>query len=348
MRFFAMRNFRKRYGAYPILALLILAASVLMRTIACLYHYNPFSGYYTSSLGPASGWCVAAGALILFTYVFAANKESGLVASFTSPASYIPTGIISVALFFLSKSLLSGARGILIPNFRGETNLTTALISLVAAIAGFAAIGYFLLSAVIDKRHYLFRANFGLFAVIFLALYASLLYFDKSMPVNSPNKIADQMAFLFSAVFFLYETRISLGREKWATYTAFGFVALLLTAYASIPELIVYFATGRVLAASLLESVLTLSLFIFISARVVIAGFIPEDGEAAFITKLKSAAKMRIDERAQLFPPESATGEAESEAQKEDESAIDPGQVSFDFQESFAKDYIITNEGQEE
>ena len=342
-----MRNLRKRYGAYPALALLILAASVIMRTIACLYHYNPSSGYYTGSLGTVSGQCAALGSLILFTYIFTAKRGARLVASFTSPASYIPTGIISVALFFLAKSLLSGARGLLIPNFYGGVDLTTAVISLFAAIFGFAAIGYFLLSAVIDKRHYLFRANFGLFAVIFLALYASLLYFDKSMPVNSPNKITDQMAFLFSAVFFLYETRISLGREKWAAYTAFGFVALLLTAYASIPELIVYFATGEILAASLLESILTFSLFVFISARVIIAGFISEDGEAEFITKLKSAAKIRADERTELFPAESAPIDAEEEEDAESEPAIDPDQVSFDFQESYGTDDIIASEGQE-
>ena len=329
-----MRNFRKRYGAYPLLALFFLAASTLMRTVACLTAYDFTWSYYTSSLGAASGFTAAIGALILLSYAFAARRLVGLVASFTSPAAYIPTGIIAVALFFLSRSLLSNARGVFNP---GGTSDIIALLSLLCAIFGFIAIGYFLLSAVIDKRHYIFRSNFGLIAVIFLALYASLLYFDKELPVNSPNKITDQLAFLFSAIFFLYETRISLGREKWGAYTAFGFVALLLTAYASIPELIVYFVNGEVLASSLLESILSFSLFVFITARVIIAGIIPEDRETDFITKLKAAAKKRECELSEAHSEPIAVQDVEDGADSGYSSSTpDPDQVSFDFQSEYA------------
>ena len=96
------------------------------------------------------------------------------------------------------------------------------------------------------------------------------------------------MAYLFAALFFLYETRLSMGRERWGAYTAFGLIASLLTAYSSIPSLICYLATKNLISHSIYETVFTLSLFIFITSRLLVALFAEEDKESDFTRRLKA------------------------------------------------------------
>ena len=67
---------------------------------------------------------------------------------------------------------------------------------------------------------------------------------EDGMALNSPNKLISQMAFLLAALFFLYEARISLGREKWRGYCIFGLAALAANAYSAVPAVILYFAKG--------------------------------------------------------------------------------------------------------
>ena len=334
-----MSSLRRRYGVYPILAFIILAASVAMRTAACLVAFDFRWGYYTSGLGDASLWVAGIGALLLFSYAFTAKRCCGFVASFTTPATYIPTGILATSLFFASRELFRSANVA-----TGAPPTVASYAGIAAAVLGLLAIGYFVLCAVIDRRHNLMRANFGLFAVLFFCVLAAYLYYDTKVPINAPNKMADQLALLFTAIFFLYETRISLGREKWRAYTAFGFVAALLTAYASIPELIVYFANGEVLSDSIYTSVMTFAVFVFVTARVIIAGVIPIDGEAEFVTRLKTAAARRTEVLAEH--------EAESEPSETTEDGVaaenspEPEQVSFDIPEEGTEEEITedTNE----
>lgn len=321
-----MNTLRKRYGFYPYLALIILTAAITTRTIACLVAFDFRWGYYTNGLGAASAWIVGIGALLLFSCIFTVSRDAAFVASYTSAATYIPTGILATATFFTAKDLIQNSH--LFP--KGSATVSS-WVAIGAAALGVLAIGYFLLCAIIDERRNISRANYGLFAVVFFCAYAAYLYFDTTLPINAPNKMVDQVAYLLAAIFFLYETRISLGREKWGPYIAFGFVASLLAAYASIPELIIYFAKGEVLANSIFETVLTFALFVFISARVIIAGMIPKDGDSEFVTKLKAAAKKRQDEL-------DAAAAENTEAQSPAEEVEDPDQMSFDIPDTVSDD----------
>lgn len=304
--------FKKRYGIYPSLALLITAVATTIRTIACFIALDYGSGYFTSSLGAVAGWIEAAGCLILLSYAFLA-KRGDFVASFTSPATYIPTGTLAMAMFFMALELF-GARDTL-------TSRPAKYVAITASALAVLAIVYFILTALIDERHDLTRANFGLFAVLFLSAYAAYLYFNTDLPINSPNKLTDQAAYLSAAIFFLYEVRISLGREKWRAYTTFGFVSASLLAFASVPELILYIANGKVIANSIYESVMTFALFIFVTARLAVAAVAKEDGESPFISMLKSAALARQAEIETTMPePEEDAPDAEDLTE----------QVSFD------------------
>jgi hypothetical protein len=111
------------------------------------------------------------------------------------------------------------------------------------------------------------------------------------------------MAFISSAIFFLYETRISLGREMWRAYTAFGLIAASLTAYASIPAMITYYVNGEIISsmeyrslASVEEYLLLLALFIYILARLCLTSSLTEKKENALIKMLEKSA-LECEER---------------------------------------------------
>ena len=110
------------------------------------------------------------------------------------------------------------------------------------------------------------------------------------------NKLIDEMAYLSVAVFFLYETRLSLGRERWRGYIAFGFISALLCAYSSIPSLIYYFVKRNAISMSLYETALTLTLFVFITTRTLMTGDLIKDKISPKIQLLIDASDARSEE----------------------------------------------------
>lgn len=278
----------------PLLFLTILVASGL-RATAAITEFNPESGYFNSKgLIIAAGILAAAGAFLLFTYAFVSPKISNLRASFSTPATYIPTGITAASLILFAAHSYSKAKSFGIPIIHTFASKNSILIMnvLLSLFALFAAV-YFVMNALLPKKLSVTRASFGVFAILFFALYAAYLYFDTTLPLNAPNKIVDQMAYLFTAIFFLYEIRISLGRECWNLYIAFGFISALLCAYSSIPSVILYFSKRVTVSNSIEESALTLCLCIFVICRVILATTLPQDEESDFVKLAREAHTAR-------------------------------------------------------
>jgi hypothetical protein len=113
------------------------------------------------------------------------------------------------------------------------------------------------------------------------------------MPVNAPNKLIDELSYLSSALFFLYETRLSMGREKWKEYISIGFISALFTAYSSIPALITFFVRDAKISNNIYESVLTLALFIFISSRILLTSKLIENEQSAVVNSISNFARER-------------------------------------------------------
>ncbi len=277
-----MNQKRKTTEIYlPILFIVILSA-VALRCAAVLLDFNAMSGYFDNKTWiTASGIVTAVGCILLFTYAFTAPKDQRLIASFSTPETYIPTGAVCTSLSVFIMQGYAQIRTLNLPFSKlfslSNMERSTFTLSLIFAAV---SIAYFVMTALLTERDSTPRAALGLFAVLFLALYASYLYFDTSLSMNAPNKIVDQMAFLFSAVFFLYEVRISLKREVWNLYIAFGFIAAALTAYSSIPSLVIYFAKGITISNSVYESILSFCIFIFILSRIILASRLNEDRES--------------------------------------------------------------------
>ena len=153
------------------------------------------------------------------------------------------------------------------------------------------SIGYFAAHALIPEVKSNLRAHLGMSAALFYASYAALLYFDTTLPINAPTKLADQVAYLLCALFFLFETRIALGREKWELYTTFGLIAAAACAYSSLPTVVLYVINGQMISASIYEMTLTLASFFFILSRLILMRRLKTDAPSPFVSLIRAVAK---------------------------------------------------------
>ncbi len=287
-------NKLKRLGIHLPMLLLFTIATVALRTAALFNDFNAKIGYFDGKLliGIADGILLGA-ILILFSFIFI-SKKFNAVASFKGAATFIPSGIVASALLFLCFELLIATVHKAGTPFRLKNLFVTQnIIPLAAAVLAFVCVINFFVTVFYTDKENNTRALFGIFTVIFLALYASYLYFDTKLVLNSPNKIVDQMAFLFCALFFLFETRISLGREMWRAYCAFGLVASLVTAYSALPSIIYYFGRGKLISDSLAAIILCFAFFIYITVRVVQVNYLITDEKSKQTEALEALAKER-------------------------------------------------------
>ncbi|MBQ8302005.1 MAG: hypothetical protein IJX97_00450 [Clostridia bacterium] len=245
---------------------------VIIRTAALFTELDSEAIYFNNdTLITVSSALSVAFALFCISYIFVADKDLSLSASFDNAETYVPSGLVSVALVFMSMDML----GKIVKDYGSVfskanfSSVPSVLMLLVAVLAPVCIVNFFL-NSFLERKENRSRAAFCMSCVAFLSIYAAYLYFSTALPMNAPNKIVDQMAYLALAVFFLYETRISLNRATWRPYIAFGLIAAHLSAYSSIPALIYYFASGVSISESVAESILTLTLSIFVTFRLLL------------------------------------------------------------------------------
>lgn len=272
-----------------------------LRSYALLTSFNSITMHFDEKIIiTIANSMIAICALAFICYIFFGQKRENLIARTDNAASYIPAGLVSIAMAFMAGEMfavkpLSVRPGVI--DYVYPISKITAILAILSIVA-------FFLSILIQRNDNLYKAAFSLCIVFFLAFYAVYLFFNKDVhPTNSPNKITDQMAYLFSAVFFLYESRIFLGRAKWRAYVAFGLVSTLLCAYSAIPSLINYAVNRYVVSDSLVESILTLAIGLYIGSKVLQSKNLPtntECPEAKSITNLAAIRQEEIEEQRKL------------------------------------------------
>ena len=267
-----MLNRKKHLDIYLFIMLLVTAAAVAVRTVAVFNELDFQLGHYRDTLLiTVADWICIGGVILLLSYFALAPRGVKYRADFSGVSTYLPTALVAGGLIFLAVSLFTEAYRL---TRRGPVGIAalrepTVLLPVIAAILALASIYYLFLNSYIAGARSERRASAAFWCVLFLCVYPAYLYFSTALPINAPNKIVDQMAYLFAAVFFLFETRISLGRDRWGAYVAFGLISSLISAYSAIPSLIVYFAKGELISSSIAESALTLSLLIFTVSRLI-------------------------------------------------------------------------------
>jgi hypothetical protein len=269
-------------------------SAVILRTYALFFDLDRSTMHFSGSISATIANTIVILATLAFgSYFFIKKEECDFLEKTDNAASFIPSGIVSVALVFMGVSLIKSM----------NTHYTPMLqpISLWAAILAFLSVGSFFVSILIEERNNLYKSAFSICIVVFLALYACYLYFNREIhPTNSPSKVVDQMAYLFAAAFFLYESRITLGRAKWRGYVTFGLIASLLCFYSAIPSLILYIVNGELISDSLAESAVTLAMAIFITSKVFQTKRLTPDTECEVARSITALHEMRKDEIEQL------------------------------------------------
>ena len=296
-----MNTNSKRLGIYLAIMLCLTAVATALRTVACVTALDYGSGFFTDkSLITAANVTISITAIGMFSYLFAASRIK-LHASFSTGATYVPTGVLGVASAFFGAKVLSYAMNIsfyrIFPKEMVYLESAAKVIGAVTAILAFLSIAHHFFNAFITESKAEVRAYFTIASIMLLALYSMLIYLDPTLSINDSSKILRLTAFLFASLFFLYEARISLGREMWRIYTAFGLVAAALCAYTSIPAIVTYYFKNVLISSSGSKSLVTLeeyillfALFLFITARLFIALTLKEEKENDYITVLANYA----------------------------------------------------------
>ena len=274
-----------------IIALAIISISVIaLRSYALFSFFNDATKYYDNKTAITIGnILVVIGVIGFASYILLGDKESDLIARTDNAATYIPAGLVCTAMIFMA-----------VERFRyyslGMPSAARTS-SLIAGVLAMLSVFSFFISIFMDKGHNNYKAAFSLCTVFFLAVYALYIYFNKNgHPTNSPNKVVDQMAYLFSAAFFLYESRIHMGRTQWRPYIAFGLSATVICLYSSVPSIILFFSKGLTVSDGMIESVLTLTLAIFIAARVLQWKTLTPNAECDAAKSICALAAMREEE----------------------------------------------------
>ena len=289
-----MNTNSKRLGIYLIAMLILTVTATILRSIACVMSLDYSSGFFTNkSLITTANIIITVTVLGMFSYLFVAPRIS-LIANFSTPETYVTTGVLGVATAFLGARILSYVSIVSSYSQRSDNMLfrknIMTLICAVCAILAFASILHHFFNAFITESKTEVRAYFALATILFLGIYAMITYLDPSLAIGESTKTLRLTTFILASLFFIYEARISLGREMWRIYTSFGLVAAALSAYTAIPSIITFFVNNEVISyasrlslASIEESIFLLAMFIFITARLIVTIKLYENNENAFI-----------------------------------------------------------------
>lgn len=335
-----MRKLYDLYGIYLPIFLLILPLVVVLRTVAMFTDLGQF-GHFNDDLMITVANAITAAAVVFFiTYMFFGKKNIRLIPSFASAANYIPSALVALTVAMLGVHLAALA----IASAPAAGSLYARIISITTPTLAFAAAEYFVLASVMIARRSIRRSDFGIITLLFICMYVAYLYFDTTLPINAPTKITDELAYLAIAMFFIGETRLSLGRERWRRYISFAFIGAVMTAYSAIPNLIYYFAREEVVSLSIYESLLTLAFFIFIICKIFLTPMLTKDEKSVIVTKIIAAAKARCEE---LEPALPEVAEVTDESISEENEA-DENQITIAYEEPEAQsDGEMTEDGEE-
>lgn len=296
-------NNTKKLTAISLIALFAFSiATVTLRSVALFSSFDWNTMHFDNSGAfTVSAILVSIAAFAFLSFIFLAQKNFKLAPDSSALGSFTPSGMLSVALIFMSFSMIVNHYGKINTAATGISKITSYIPYALIVLALLSA-AFFFLSIMSSKRISDSKAALGMCSVAFLVLYGSYLFFTKDIhPTNSPNKIIDQMAYFSAAIFLLYETRISLGRDMWKPYISFGLISALLCAYSAIPAVILYFAKGDIISNSITETVLTLTLFVYIVAKLILTLSLPSDECCKFAETIEKMAKAREEELAEKY-----------------------------------------------
>ena len=312
-----MRKLYDLYGIYLPIFLLILPAVVALRTVALFTDLADFGHFGNDLLANISAYTLAAAVLFFLTYMWIGKKSTKLIPSFASPLNYVPAGLVALSIAMLGASLTLDVIG----KELALMSIYERVILIATPIFALGAVAYFVLASVMIARRSIRRSDFGIVTLAFICMYVAYIYFDTSLPINAPTKLTDEIAYLGIAMFFVGETRLSLGRESWRRYISFAFIGAILTAYSAVPNLIYYIAREESISISIYETLLTLAFFVFIASKIFLTPMLMKDERSGVVERIIAAAEARA-EQLNPTPAEEPVEEISENVAEDDENQI--------------------------
>ena len=273
---------KNRIGFYLPLFVIVTPIAVILRTLAYLNDMNLQGHFESNSMVFASNIIVGIFAFIFLLHSLSHSRNDSVpIESFSNYPSFLPSGILAVATLFSVYELFSSITPVFKTMVENEDEFTLSpqtIIAIAGIIFGLGATASFVVNILIETKHSQLRALFGIFTVLFLCFYSISIYFGGSGAANVQQRALTVISVIFSASFFLFEIRMSLGRSKWHSYVGFGLSSSTILFYSSVPAIIYYFAKQIVPTGStVIQLVLMLSLAIYTTARTILIACAPED-----------------------------------------------------------------------
>ena len=266
-----MKNAVRCLGISTISAVLALIATIF-RCIASVTSMDYFTGFYGgATLINIANIVMAISVLAPLASLFLKVKGVALPKDMNKPLWYIPSAVMAIATLWIATDIFSYVASRAGGNVAILSSDRSCIVAILAGALALCAVAFFASSALGVNAKSPILGYLGMGAALFFGMYAAFLFFRLGSAIHQPQKIATEIAAIAAALFLLEETRIALGKDRWQNYLTFGAVTAMLSAYAVLPALTVYIVKGRMIAYSLGEAAILLSVLIFAICRTVSA-----------------------------------------------------------------------------
>lgn len=288
--------------------------TVILRAILLLRDYDPNTGYYRPGTALPSAFPYVLVAVFLLFFIAALILRG----RFTIPRSG-GLSVLFASAFLLITLLVAAVCALLtLPRTDGYERFFLSA----SVFASLFSILYLVLTMWGDRAESVTRAMLALGGAFYGLFLAITLYFDSTLGINVPPKVYHLVAYLAVAVFFVSECRHMLARTKPALHYFVCSVALVLTASASLPNLLYTLLRGTTLVLNTVNDFLLFAAFLYILARLLQC--LPQDDNA--VSPLVGLIAVRPEEDlpaddAEETPAEEAPAEAPAETPTEDAPA---------------------------
>ena len=267
-----MKNAVRCLGITTISAILALIAT-LLRCIASLTSMDYFTGFYGGApLINIANIVMTISVLAPLASLFLKVEGVGLPKDTSKPLWYVPSAVPAVAVLWIATDIFSYVASRVGGNVAALSSDRSCIVGLLAGVLAICGVVFFAAGALVINTKSLIIGYLGMGAALFFGIYAAFLFFRSGGAIHQPQKVVTEIAAIATSIFLLEETRISLGKDRWQHYLTFGAVAAMLSAYAALPTLTVYIIKGKMIAFSLGEATMLLSVLIFAACRIFSAG----------------------------------------------------------------------------
>lgn len=250
-----MEKVSNKLKIYLYSSLILTGISTVLAALNYIFFFDTAEGYFASS--PLLVFLTALFVLCIIWFASTAFLipkgvlDGAAPTTLTVNVASIPLALVcaGIGIFMIVSSLLLNVSEggsifyTFFPSFFNTIPDRTPLL-LFCGIFLIISVAYFVMLFISRKTSGDIIALVGFSLPIATLLLTAIAYFDIHMALNSPLKIAFMLSNISFMIFSLYEIRVLLGRPMPRAYLSFGMLAVLLSALASVPQIVAY-SLGR-------------------------------------------------------------------------------------------------------